>query len=365
MTSNVSDSWIVQFFFRPRKWWLPRFVWPWYSSDGQQRALLQVIRSAIELRWNLAEMLAAYAHDETGAQQRRIQRLAHLIQEGNSLADAVDQVPQALSDRARLAIRVGSQSGILLPLLKEAADEPQLPPDSRIRIRQGAVYLVMIACFAIPVLIFHAVKILPAWRVLMMDFGERFTGLEWQEHVFRLFSRYWALVFLIIAMVVWYFSSGRMHRLFSRGWLAPLFGRPLRLRSAELLRYLSVVKQAGRPLPAAISTMARYHYDPAFRPRLLYVRNELEQGNDSWSGMQSVGMLTSSEAQLLVTADRAGNTPWALRQVAGQKEAAALRRQAVAVEMSRIGMVLVLGALVLCFAWGTWSALAGLVQAQA
>jgi hypothetical protein len=111
--------------------------------------------------------------------------------------------------------------------------------------------------------------------------------------------------------------------------------------------------------------MARYHYDPAFRPRLLYVRNELEQGTDSWSGMQSVGMLTPSEAQLLVTADRAGNTPWALRQVASQKEAVALRRHAVAVEVLRIGMVLVLGAIVLWFAWGTWSALAGLAQSLA
>jgi len=62
------------------------------------------------------------------------------------------------------------------------------------------------------------------------------------------------------------------------------------------------------------------------RRKLLFVRNEVEQGADVWQSMTAVGLLTPPEAGLLHTAERIGNRPWILKQLARGKKRRTLRR---------------------------------------
>ena len=57
--------------------------------------------------------------------------------------------------------------------------------------------------------------------------------------------------------------------------------------------------EAGRPLPAAISTLARYHFDKSVREKLLFARNEIEQGADDWTSLTESRLLTPQEASAL------------------------------------------------------------------
>jgi type II secretory pathway component PulF len=124
------------------------------------------------------------------------------------------------------------------------------------------------------------------------------------------------------------------------------------MHTADVLEKLSVAIHAGRPVAGAVSTLARYHFDPTLRHQLLYIRNEMEQGADVWQSMASIGFLSPPEAHALATADRVGNRPWVLKQLAMVKKRRTMRRLTRLSELALPVVVLVVGAFVL------WHALA-------
>ena len=128
--------------------------------------------------------------------------------------------------------------------------------------------------------------------------------------------------------------------------LARLWGPLMGLHVADLLRNLAVVVQAGRPVTGALSTLARHHYDPAMRQRLLFVRNEVEQGADLWQAMQNAGLIGATDHQLLTSAQVAGNQVWALNHLAQRMSSRARRRLQFSLEVARPALLIGVGAVV-------------------
>src|SRR5262249_39642232 len=146
-----------------------------------------------------------------------------------------------------------------------------------------------------------------------------------------------------------------------RRWRRALLGRmfsPLReLRVADLLRKLSVTSRAGRPLAGAVSTLARYHFDPAIRHKLLVVRNDVEHGAEIWQSMGHMGLLTPPEVHLLETSERVGNRSWVLEQLAQLKRRSNVRRLGRWTELAVPLVVLVVGGFVLLQALSVFDSL--------
>jgi type IV pilus assembly protein PilC len=142
----------------------------------------------------------------------------------------------------------------------------------------------------------------------------------------NLFVKHWWIGALAAFALLWVIFSDRPGRFFRRSVLGRLLYPLGQQRSADVLQKLAITTGAGRPIPGAISTLARYHFDPVLRRKLLYVRNEVEQGADVWQSMAASGLLRPSEERLLETAERVGNRPWVLAQLAGVKWRRAARR---------------------------------------
>jgi general secretion pathway protein F/type IV pilus assembly protein PilC len=119
------------------------------------------------------------------------------------------------------------------------------------------------------------------------------------------------------------------------------------LHTADVLRKISIATTAGRPVSGALSTMARYHFDPTIRHNLLFVRNEVEQGADVWESMRAADMLTPPEVRVLATAERVGNRPWALKQLAFAKIRRTRWRLERLSELVLPAVVILIGAFVL------------------
>jgi type II secretory pathway component PulF len=118
-------------------------------------------------------------------------------------------------------------------------------------------------------------------------------------------------------------------------------------RAADVLQKLRVAATAGRPIPGALSTLARYHFDPATRHELLVVRNDLEQGMPVWPSMSAAGLLSSPESNLLVVAERQGSPAWALEQLVEVKQQRVARRLERAGEFLLPAIVLLMAMLVI------------------
>jgi type II secretory pathway component PulF len=329
---------------------LPLPLWsPQRARLTQRLALLRLIAVAAEERLPLTPLLEAWSVDERGVQGTRVRRLDALLKDGVPLADAVEQAPRVLGDEDILAIRFGAQSGALAAAVRQRLGDARAQSSyGRSLFRRTMIYVVIVGFVAAAITTFLCIKIIPSMQAILADFSMTAPPpLQWSIELARTFANYWwagAVVVLILLALMFSVDKGR----FIRHAIIGRAVRPLReLRALEVLRLLGVAAQAGRPIAGAVSTLARYHFDPAIRSKLLYVRNEMEQGADVWQSMSAGGLIAPREAAFLNTAERVGNRPWALEMLSTSKRRRTLRRLERLSELLLPAVVLVFGAFVL------------------
>ena len=319
--------------------------WPWTTTSVQRDTLLRLIAVANEQRVPLAPLIEAWSADESGVQQRRLRRLAARLREGLSLADAVEQVPRSLRDRDVLAIRFGMQTGVLSSVLAALLEDTGRPP-----VVQGApprnniVYVCIVMLWALPLVIFTQFRLVPEILMIYEDFSIEPPGFVTATSASLI--HYWWLWAAAFLGCGWFFFSAKSSRVMRRAVLVPLL-RPLReLLWGDVLELLSIALNAGRSVPSALSTLARYHFDPTTRKSLLFVRNEVEQGADVWESMAEVDAITVPEVRALACSERVDNRPWVLKHLGIGKRRRVLRWLGGWSELVLPALLILLGAYV-------------------
>lgn len=299
--------------------WFPTFTpqalfGPWRTTSVQRRAVLRLIAVAVDRRVELAPLLEAWAEEEWGGQRGRLRRLSATLREGVPLADAVERHPGVLGDEGNLLVRFGLESGTLPESLSRRvsgrfnANEPE-ETVYRQAIRYGLVLLVVLS----PIALFIQTELMPEMNLIWNEFSlEKPQAMSVSTSVANVVLR------LLAGAVGLALLLGAMHllgwptRLLSRS-VAPRLFQPIRARRVGgVLRLLGEAAAAGRPLTGAISTLARYHYDPAIRQQLLYVRNELALGADPWAAATESRLMTEAESAAAVAAEPPGVLGWTL-----------------------------------------------------
>jgi type II secretory pathway component PulF len=305
----------------------PPFIWLWFTTASQRRGLLRLIAVGIEEKLPLAPLLAAWSADQRGVQRYRVLRVVNLLNRGASLAEALEQVPGVLHEDEILAIRFDAQSGTVTTAVRENVDEESSDfPERPTGFRSTITYVCTVMLLGFPVVVFIQMKIMPALNEILREYGMGTPSVtEWSWRLADAFASYgWLAILAVVVFLLsmLFASPGRLLRRAARR----LFGPFRDLRSAALLRKLAIATRAGRPIAGALSTLARYHYDSAIRHKLLFVRNEMEQGADLWQSMNDVDLITSPEVRVMDLAERVGNRSWALTQLAYGKSQRATRR---------------------------------------
>jgi type IV pilus assembly protein PilC len=277
-----------------------------------------MIAVSSEERIPLAPLLKAWQSDERGAQQYRLSRLVNLLDLGVPTADAVEQVPGVLNDEDILAIRFDSQNGTVTHAIRNRLTQPeQLEAERSPRVRSTIYYFWVMILLGTPIVAFVQIKIIPAFRQIFQEFSLSLPPVTENYLAISNLLTQWLPAILLIAVVLSFVFAwpGRG----ARRAIVRLFS-PLRVRyRANLLRLIGIAINAGRPVSSAVSTLARYHYDSTIRHKLLFVRNEIEQGADPWDSMRDVELLSSADVRALQLADRIDNRSWVLNQLASAK----------------------------------------------
>jgi type IV pilus assembly protein PilC len=341
-------------------------MWTRRSSWAQNKSLLRLLVAGVEENLPLNPLVAAWAEDEHGPQRHRLRRLAELLRDETPLPDAVEEVRGVLGDEDILAIRFGAQSGTLAASMRERLDEPgPLISNVSPRMRQMMLYFATMLVIGSVVITFVQIRIVPEMAKIVEEFDIPMPlSLHWSAMLSIYVARYWYIFLLAILALYWLFFSSWPGRRLRRTILTRVI-RPLReLHTADVLEKLGVTIGAGRPITGALSTLARYHFDPTLRRQLLYLRNEVEQGADVWDSMAAIGLLSGPEARVLETADRVGNRPWALKQIAEVKKRRTLRRLGQLSELALPAVILLFGSYVLFQALGVFEFLTDIVYAQ-
>ncbi len=331
--------------------------WPSDSVESMQRSLLRLLSLSHAERLDLEPLITNLANEHRGGYRRRLRRLARRLGDGTTLVDALEQTPDVLRDEHVLAIRFASQTGTLDQTYGQLiASDMSTANRISANLRQTILYAIATLCFMGLVLSFLIVFLVPPMEYMyretngLMQFPWAFSTLIAVSHHL---SRYWILWALGMVAVGWLIWSSSSRRLFRRTVATRWLRGAAQTRSAEFLRSLSLAVEAGRPLPAALSTLARYHFDTNFRHRLMVARIESEHRDDLWNVLSEAHLLSPQESAALATASCNETRVWMMRRIADLKEDKVFRKREMLASLVRplVVMALALGVLLIASAW--------------
>ncbi len=296
--------------------------WPSDTLDSMQQSLLRLLAVGHRERLELAPLVANLAEEHRGRYRRRLSRLARRLADGTPLVDALEQTPDVLRDEDVLAIRFATQTGTLAPTYQSFLADSAATEDRSSSIRRQTLIYTIVTFIVLTLSVsFLVVFIVPTLRVMHEEFG-----LVDTHPFFRTFLSvadwvvdHMLLLILAVLAIAFLFWSAPSRRFFRRMLAGRWFHGTVQSRSSQLMQLLSMTVEAGRPVPAAISTLARYHFDRSVRQKLLFARNEIEQGNDVWASLAEANLLTPEESKAISRSSSNQTRAWAMRRMADWK----------------------------------------------
>lgn len=323
--------------------------WLHRVRSSRQAALLSVLAIATEKKLPLTPLLDAFADESRFGWRHGVRDLSDMLESGTSLPDALEAVPGVLPPEAVLAARIGAESGTLPAALKSAAEKLAPRQEPAISSPSGLVfYLIFLALVFAHITGFVLVYIIPKFRYIFDDIGLEVPPLTTVVIETSEFAVTYGLLFIpLLLIVVWvavvYAVAAGRRAIPLTGPFSLLVWIVPRIATGDILRNLSFVVAAGRPLVGALSTIADSHPAALIRRRIAVVARTVEAGGDCWKAMTDVGLIGRREAALLAAAQRVGNLEWALHELARHVEDRISLRLNAIVEFARPVLLLAIG----------------------
>jgi type II secretory pathway component PulF len=332
--------------------------------DSERRALLWALGVAADKGIPLEQAARAFADERSLQLGSRVTRLAELLEAGAPLSQALPLSGNPLSADALLAARVGTLTGQLGPAVHMATEhrdrfETVLRSASLLLLY---VFYTGIAGFAI--ITFMMLKIVPVFVKMFADFGLQLPRLtQWLVAVSRFVVADWPLLLPPLAMGLLAVLCELSYDLYWSRYELPGFGWLwLRRDAALILRALALAAEQQRDFAGTVAMLSREYPRPSVGRRLEKAAARIEGGCHWCDALCAVRLLRETDRAVLLAAERVGNLPWALREVAEStaRRFALWLRMAASVLLPVV--VVVLGAVVLFVFAGLFLPLVSLIQ---
>ena len=285
----------------------------------RQSSLLMVLATGLGDSTSLLSGLKALAMESSSPWSDKINQLRYLIEQGQTLSEALTSATGLVPEATLLAIRVGEQTGTLRQVLAEEARQlmnqsascsPAQPMFST-----TLAWLLTVGMIALSLVSFIMIFIVPKYKKIFADFGVELPPLTVTLIGASDFGMKYGLLTVLPMMscmlaasayLVWAqlqrLSSGRI--VFSEH--VPRFWTPI------MLRLLSITVAAGESLNDAVHAMHTQLRPGKAGARLSAVRQEINAGNDCWISLQNNGFLRRRDVAFLESAAKTHHLDWGL-----------------------------------------------------
>jgi type II secretory pathway component PulF len=230
-----------------------------------------------------------------------------------------------------LLARVGQDTGRMAHALRMAGVARSARVNAWVGFVSRFTYLLWLITVAESISGFLLYFTVPRFEAIFADFGVPLPGLTIfmieGSHFLVRYGFITALLFLfqVLLLIFLPFSYG--------GWVnyqVPFFDRLFaRRHTALVLRSLSLVIDAGRPIGVGLEVLARRYPARWVRRRLAAAERAVRGGDDWIRALWKAGVIRRSDAELLASAATVGNLAWACRELADTAE----RRQQVRLQL--------------------------------
>jgi len=313
-----------------------------HYRQSRQAEFLEVITAAAEAQAPLAPALCAYLLDRPHGRlrefwialflffivpgyywiayrrtnyDRKVEQVAGLLEEGDSLSDALQQTPGVASRETRLAVALGEDTGQLARSLQSLRNST--------RGQLASLWVELVPRFVYPLFLLLVISgVLNFWTLYLVPkyqriFREMSVSLphetEWVMALGR-FTLHWSWVLVLAVPIL----AGLLILLLLSPevrWYFPVVGHFYRryVRS-RILQALAFLLQMGEPAPAAFAVLDESGYFTGGARRCLNaVRQRVVRGEPLADSLRQERVVPRSMVPLLKVAERAGNLPWGAR----------------------------------------------------
>ena len=281
-------------------------------------ALLAAMGVAIERRIPLIPVLLAFATERRGYIARRAMELASRLQAGATLPDAVDVSRGLFPAQVRLAIRMGHDSGNLAGAIRDVVEQSDTNEAVEAQISAKVIYLAIVTLVMIGVAVFVMLMIVPAMQKIFSEFGTSLPSTTlFVIQLSYMLVNFWflALPLLGAAVYVALHCTLRYVGVVEGDMIGTKWFRR-RAHTATILDTIAMFAKAERPITDALAELAEWYPTRSIRRRLVHALADTRGGREWCDALAGRNLISFADRALLRAAQRVGNLPWSLAELA-------------------------------------------------
>jgi type IV pilus assembly protein PilC len=333
---------------------------------AQRRSMCTMLALLAERGQQLDSSVLLAGQEMRGIAGRAAAKLLRAMGKGTPMFEAIAAYPRALPPEAIAYVAAGQTNSSQAAALRELSrtEQSELATVWRACIDRLS-YLAFVVMTMVVVISFLMIRIVPEFEKIFEEFDLELPRLSIAAVRFSMvYVEYLGIpivvglgVLLLGAVVVGLCYLWDMPVL--RPWGDLLFrGRP----GAHVLRILAVATEQRQSLALAMHKVSQVYPSMPVRGQLGRASEAVNAGLDWREALRKARMITVAEQALLTSAERAGNLPWALRQIAFRREKRAIYLLATALQILYPAAILFLGAFVAFYVVALFVPLVNLVR---
>ncbi|MGD9126804.1 MAG: type II secretion system F family protein [Planctomycetia bacterium] len=207
------------------------------------------------------------------------------IEAGSTLSEAMAKSPKAFNRLYVNMIKAGEAGGALEVILRRLAEFQERAESLRRKVKSALIYPVSIVTFAVGILIFIMLKIVPEFKKIFADFKETLPPItEALIATSNFVANYWYLIPLIPIGLVLFIKLVTKFRAGKKGWdlfllKMPIFGQLVEKNIvARTVRTLGTLVSSGVPILESLNITKETSGNAVFEDMYQSVYDAIREG---------------------------------------------------------------------------------------
>jgi len=273
---------------------------------------------------------------------------------GMALADALGQHPRAFSPVHVAMVRAGETGGFLDLVLEQIATFRAREQDLKGKVTSALIYPCVLAVLGAGILTFLLTYFIPRFSQMFAEFGGSLPALTKAiVAVSQLLVKYWLVVILAIALVVFAMQRALAHEESRRSLERFLLRMPLlgtavaRFALVRFCRMLGTLVGAGVPLVTALHVAREAIGNQVLADTVSDAIGDVQRGTSLARSLESCRLLfPRSVVEMISVAEESGRLDQELTRLAGAYEQDLDRRLKMMVALAEPALLFVMAVLV-------------------
>ncbi len=259
--------------------------------------------------------------------QSVLRQILDKMRRGESFSASISEFPKVFDQLSRAIILAGETSGNLPDALKRVAEHFDNRDKLARKVKGAMAYPIFVLCFIVLIVIFIMSFIIPRFRTIFDQFGNKLPAFTQAFMDFYDIIRYNLLfiigfVFISVCLVIFTSRTPKGHRLFSRLALRlPLFGKIIsQAFVSTFCKTTATLLAAGVSVLEVFDILSTMTKNDVIKDAIVKARELIVQGSNVSLGLANAGFFPNMVVKMIQVGEESGSLPQVLERTSDYYE---------------------------------------------